>query len=72
MFKTERYINMGSLVFFGGVITMYPSMGGKEDSAGGLFDGLPAAEEHGSAAPKSQAVPQARKHVMIQPCTPQN
>lgn len=46
---------------------MYPSMGGKEDSAGGLFDGLPAAEEHGSAAPKSQAVPQARKHVMIQP-----
>ena len=34
-------------------------MAGKEDSAGGLFDGLPAAEEHGSAAPKSQAVPQA-------------
>lgn len=55
------------LFFFGGFSTMYPSMGGKEDSAGGLFDGLPAAEEHGSAAPKSQAVPQARKHVMIQP-----
>ena len=55
------------LFFWGGVTTMYPSMGGKEDSAGGLFDGLPAAEEHGSAAPKSQAVPQARKHVMIKP-----
>ncbi len=39
-------------------------MGGKEDSAGGLFDGLPAAEDHGDAAPKSQAVPQARKHVV--------
>jgi len=33
---------------------------GNADGLGGLFDGLPAAEDHGvAAAPKSQAVPQA-------------
>ena len=48
--------------------TLKVDVKGKEDSAGGLFDGLPAAEEHGSAAPKSQAVPQVQKPVTTIRC----
>mmetsp|Transcript_51056 Transcript_51056/g.81548 ORF Transcript_51056/g.81548 Transcript_51056/m.81548 type:complete len:177 (+) Transcript_51056:55-585(+) len=42
---------------------------GKGDGLGGLFDGLPAAEDHGvAAAPKSQAVPQVKKPVTTIRC----
>ena len=41
-------------------MAMSIAFAGKADGLGGLFDGLPAAEDHGvAAAPKSQAVPQA-------------